>query len=494
MARSSGNRGPRAQAAQAEGGPAIVVPIQGQGLPALPPEQRVFDDYMRDVLDIANVGIRGAIRIQGIQTLSDFVGMEENDIKQITTNIRKPGGTVPRPTEDNPNATVADPGLPIGHVTTRRLEMVRFYINHCVRIQRLPIEPQGMTLQRLTAVALHFKNEEDQPEPELPGKIVKVEDVRTNIEDLDSYLNTALGETFLPLAYLVRKDVELPAVDPGFGLPSFHEEMVARGDHQGTAFQRDNTALWNVISHMTHGNFAWSWVSAHERTRSGRAAYQALKQHYLGESYQARIRSNADAILQKTYYDGARSFSFESYITTLQKAFTDLEASGEAVAEERKVRVLLRGITADGLKAAVAAVYANYQMKDNFERAANYLSEANDTLKSAASAKRNVSAISGSTTNKGNYKNGDKGNKKKKQKYSNFMKYSEWSKLSDAQKDALRKSRNNGGKNSDSKAKQSVQQVVTGVATDVSGDTNASTGDNNQSVGAVMTRRNRGNN
>ena len=138
--------------------------------------------------------------------------------------------------------------------------------------------PGDMTLQRLNAVYLHFKNEKEQPEVELPGKIIKIDDVRTNIEDLDSYLHNAFGETYLPLAYLVRDQVELPP-DQGFGMPSFHEEMVIRGDHRGTAFQRDNVTLWNVICHMTHGGFAWSWVSMYERARNGREAYIALKTH-----------------------------------------------------------------------------------------------------------------------------------------------------------------------------------------------------------------------
>jgi hypothetical protein len=380
--------------------------------------------------------------------------------------------------------------------------MVRYYVNHCARIQRLPVIPADMTLNRLNNVYLHFKNEKEQADPELPGKIVKVDDVRTNIEDLDSYLNNALGETFLPLAYLVRDDVALPLVDPGFGMPSYHEEMVRRGDHEGTAFQRDNIALWNVISHMTHGGFAWNWVSAHERTRNGREAYIALKTHYLGESYQARIKAAADAVLQKTYYDGARSFTFESYITTLQKAFTDLEATGEAVAEERKVRVLLRGVTATNLQSAVQTVTATRHLKASFEAAVNYLSEINDTQKAMASAKRNVSSVA-SASKKTKAKPGDKNKSpKKKQLTTGYMKHNEWWKLTDAQRNEIRQKRQNNANNS-STSNQRIQTVVTGVATDVS-PTEATTVTSNvssvtnsigsQSVGAVMTRRNRGSN
>jgi hypothetical protein len=466
----------------------------------IPPEQQEFDNYLTNVLMINNEALRVAIRNQGLLTFDDLIGMEEDDIKSITSNIRKPGGTLPRPTRQNPNATIPNPGLSVGHVITRRLEIVRYYVNHCARIQRLPVNVNEMTLNRLSNVHQHFKNEKDGSDVELPGKIVKIDDVRTNIEDLDSYLNNALGETYLPLAYLVREDIALPMFDEGFGMPSYHEEMIRRGDHQGAAYQRDNVALWNVISHMTHGGFAWNWVSSYERSRNGRGAYTALKAHYLGESYQARIRSSADAILQKTFYDGTRTFTFESYITMLQKAFTDLEATGEAVAEERKVRVLMRGITASNMQSAIQTVNANRHLKSDYEAAVNYLSETNDTQKSMASAKRNVSAISKTSSQKKGKAN-DSTNKKKRLS-TGFMKHNDWWKLTDAQRNEIRQKRQaNSSNNSNSNSNQRIQTVVTGVATDVSPTeattvtSNTSTITNNsQSVGAVMTRRNRGGN
>jgi hypothetical protein len=218
----------------------------------------------------------------------------------------------------------------------------------------------------------------------------------------------------------------------------------------------------------------------------------------LGESYQARIKAEADAVLQKTYYDGARSFSFESYITTLQKAFTDLEATGEAVAEERKVRVLLRGVTATNLQSAVQTVTATRHLKASFEAAVNYLSEICDTQKSMASAKRNISSVasaSSSKKSKSKFSDRNKG-PKKKQLTTGYMKHNEWWKLSDAQRNEIRQKRQNG-----SNSNQRIQTVVTGSVTDVS-PTEATTVTSNvssvtnsagsQSVGAVMSRRNRG--
>jgi hypothetical protein len=79
-----------------------------------------------------------------------------------------------------------------------------------------------------------------------------------------------------------------------------------------------------VICHITHGGLAWSWVSGFARTLDGRAAYLALKAHYLGNLYHSRIQAACDTTISKNYFDGNRNFTFENYTTTLQKAFTDL--------------------------------------------------------------------------------------------------------------------------------------------------------------------------
>jgi hypothetical protein len=345
-----------------------------------------------------------------------------------------------------------------------------------------------MTIDRLTNI-YKMKEKEETVKKEtidLPGKIVKVDDVRNNIEDLDDYLARKLGASGLPLAYVARDAVAAPAIDPGFGLPSAYEEMIARGDHTQPAYQVDNVEVWNVIRHMTHGGMAWSWVSAHSRTQNGREAYLALKTHYLGESYQNRIKAAADSTLNRTYFDGQRSFTFEQYISTLQKAFTDLESTGEAVAEERKVRLLLRGITAPSMTTGVGIVMSTPALKTNYEAAVNYLAETHDSLKQAASAKRNISSVQKTSTKKGKTKQ-----KVAKKTKSSYYSYKDWWKLTEEQREEVRNKRKEQQNN---RNRQSlVQTVVTGTVTDVStnenvtGDTTPTT--SNQNVGSIMSRR-----
>jgi hypothetical protein len=52
--------------------------------------------------------------------------------------------------------------------------------------------------------------------------------------------------------YVCRDDVALPAVDLGFGLPTYREEMVLRAPHIGQYFQDDNVHVWNIVQNICH--------------------------------------------------------------------------------------------------------------------------------------------------------------------------------------------------------------------------------------------------
>ena len=404
-----------------------------------------INNYFQNVLLIQEQPVRDALNQQGLEGFDDFVSLTDKDIKNICANIRKPGGTIP-----NPNAAVAgqppvisNPGVQIGYVYERRLEMLRYYAYHCTRIQRTFVAAQ-MTLARLQNV-YHLKETEDiQKDEDIkpPTPITKIEDIRNNIEDLDNYLLRKLGETGLPLAYVVREDVALPADDPGFGLPDFTQEMITRGDHATVTFHNDNKEVWNVIRHLTHGGAAWSWVSQYARTCNGRDAYKAIKAHYLGPSYRSRIQAACDALLNKTYFDGNRNFTLESYTTTLQKAFTDLEICEEPVSEQRKVRILLAGITTPALLPAKGIISATPELNDNFERAANFLTEQYDKIKTTSNTRRNISATATNPHSASKKRPDAKGDKDKPvAKKKNFMPHKQWWALTDAQRTKIREER-----------------------------------------------------
>jgi hypothetical protein len=125
--------------------------------------------------------------------------------------------------------------------------------------------------------------------------------IRQVLENIDDYLLRVRGANGIPLLYVVREVSALPAVDAGYGVPTFDAEMIERGRHVGPHFQRDNIALWNIIRHVSHEGPRWSWVNQYQRTCDGRQAYQAMKRHYLGDPFVARLRATADNTMETAF-------------------------------------------------------------------------------------------------------------------------------------------------------------------------------------------------
>jgi hypothetical protein len=362
-----------------------------------------LNNYLDNTIGIHDQATRLSLNGQGLESFDDFLTFTEKEIGEMCTNVRKPGGTIANPAFDPNNivpgipATIPNPGLTLGLGYEKRLKMLRYYIHHLNRIQRTMVPAQA-TLARLTACYRRKEEEDEDEDVELPSKMTRIDKVREVLENIDNYLTQKRGGSGLSLAYVVRDDVNLPAVDPGYGMPTMVDEMISRGPHFGQYYQQDNIDVWQVIRHVTHGGPGWSWVQEFHRTSNGRQAYLAIKTHYLGESYSSRIRSQADNTIENSFYDGkSRSFTFERYCEVLKTAFTDIENTGEAVSETRKVRVLLQGITDPRLITAKSTVIATPALKDTFDNAINFIAqfqvERSSHEGTRGAQQRNVSAL-----------------------------------------------------------------------------------------------------
>jgi hypothetical protein len=216
---------------------------------------------------------------------------------------------------------------------------------------------------------------EEEDTIDLPGKLSSIYKIRQVLEDIDNYHSRVRGSSGVPLLYVVRESAALPAVDPGYGIPTFDDEMINRAPHTGTHYQRDNIAVWNAIRHVTHEGPGWSWVNEFQRSCSGRLAYLATKTHYLGDQLVARLRATADNVLETAFFDGkSRSFTFERYCESLQLAFTDIEGTGETFSESRKLRVFLQGITDTRLSSAKSQVLASPHLQ-TYNSAVNFVAQ-----------------------------------------------------------------------------------------------------------------------
>ena len=151
--------------------------------PAPPTPLEILNDYLQNILLINNQSVRDALNGQGLTSISDFQGLSENDIAEICTNARKPGGTIPNPAYDaaNPVAgiptTIQNPGVLVGHVIEKRLKMLRYYIQHLTKISRT-FDPaaNSASLENLQALYRFKESEEEYDNDiELPERLTVLE-------------------------------------------------------------------------------------------------------------------------------------------------------------------------------------------------------------------------------------------------------------------------------------------------------------------------------
>ena len=360
--------------------------------------------YFEQTLQIDDESVRDALVAEGLNHFDVFITLTDKEIKTICDNCRTPGGTIPNPAYDaanNPNVAqhIRDPGARVGHITYTRLRKLRYYCYALHRVGRTFVRATA-TLARLEACWERFLHEDEYDvEPKLPPKLEKVKDVWLMIENLTDHFAQKHGGHKAPLSYVIREDDDIPAVadDEPFGEPSHDEELERRLPHTGMIYKADNTAVWGVIRQVTNGGPAWPWVQSHARSQNGRAAFLALRAHYLGSASQNCIKLKADADLETAFFDNNRNFTHEDYCQLIIRAINDLREANEEMPVSKQVRIYLNGIKDSRLAATKHVALGLPAVTESLEACMSYMSQQIAMLESyAASGKqRRIAGVSG---------------------------------------------------------------------------------------------------
>jgi hypothetical protein len=121
----------------------------------------------------------------------------------------------------------------------------------------------------------------------------------------------------------------------------------------------------------------------------------SLVNHFEGEAQRDRVKDNAYATIAAAHYYGERKkFTFETYITIHQDAYSDLEQYGEIISEENRVRDLLYNIkdTSPAANAAKGTILATPNLRSNFSSAVAHLTTALQLGQSLQQETRNISS------------------------------------------------------------------------------------------------------
>jgi hypothetical protein len=352
------------------------------------------------------VAIRDALVVQGVETITGLLGMDDDDVDDLCSNIRKPGGMMPNPARNtNPRAPAFVPnlGTAVGRIHQERLKQIAYYYSYLNIVNRT-FDPQHATVEELVRLWEYKKNLEGikeskkDGEDKYPEKFTNSKSSREFIESVENWIDDHYGVKDIPLAYVIREDDEVPDDDNDplpLGQDTFDDELIRRASHSGELWAANNAKVWQMIRHVTHGTDAWAFVKSFARAQNGREAYYALKTHYMGADFVNKVKLNADAQLETLHWNGrARNFTWDKFVSRLTSAFADLAENGEEKSESEKVRKLLRAITDPTLSVAKAVIQGDRRYAEDYQAACAYLAGQLSSAEAMnANNKRNVSQV-----------------------------------------------------------------------------------------------------
>ena len=109
----------------------------------------------------------------------------------------------------------------------------------------------------------------------------------------------------IPLAYIMRKDEEVPAVSPPLQARQPHSEahgsiegeMIAQASHTHAMFRDDNVAVYYALEEATCSTSYAALIKPFQRTKNGHSALLALTNQYAGnDEWEAEIRKQDDLL------------------------------------------------------------------------------------------------------------------------------------------------------------------------------------------------------
>ena len=336
--------------------------------------------------------VNGGLMAEGIATVDDLEEFQDEDIKAVQDNLRKPAGTVPDPS--NPGQRMGAPSYVLGAKSVKRLKIAAAAVRYYQTIGR---ETSAANMH-FTNVLKNFgeqweaiKQKEEDDEPDVP-KITRTLPIVRWTESFEDFLHQIIGSRHISLAYLVRETVEAATPAPPLlnNRSYSHEhgsvmgELIARATHDHTKYKDDNQKLYSFLEEATRSTQYASSIRPFSRAKNGREAYLALKRQYAGrDKWQAEIKKQENFIHTRVW-KGTSNFTLESFITQHRAAHVSLERCAQSVPhqipnERTRVIHLLDAIQCGdaALQAAIAHIKSQADdpagLGSNFEEAAAYL-------------------------------------------------------------------------------------------------------------------------
>ena len=408
------------------------------------------------------------ILMDGITTVGDLIDFDEATFKQVAENLRRPPGRMPDPTIGQVGgapigSTIAIPPFVFGAKSQARLmvaaDLVRFYdtIGRDPTANCLRWEPVMRNFGQQWKASKEAK-EETQPDVPTIGNKSSLSVIRW-IEAFRDHTLRCYGARNIPLLYVIRENVNVPAICPARAQDqpyteehgSIIDDLVARASHTHGLFRQDNSSLYFMLEVATRGTNYSDSIKPFTMARDGRAAFLAIVAQYAGkDKWDAEIKKH-DLMLHTRKWKSNQNFTLEKFVALHRSAWMSLQNCAAHVevqlpTQYTRVGYILDAIeTSDAeLQAAMANVKSDTVVggkRGDFEAAVAYLLPADPVAKSKVAAqqsgKRAQAEISDTTTAEVS-DFGSKASIGKTGVHLRYYKPDEYNKLNKAQKQELR--------------------------------------------------------
>ena len=434
--------------------------------------------------------VNGGLMAEGITNVMDLEEFNDEDIKSVQENLRKPAGTIVDP--DDENERIARPSYVLGAKSVKRLKIAASAVRYYITVGR-----------EITAENMHFQNvlknfgerwgaiiqKGKMDEPDVP-KITRALPIVRWTESFEDFLHQVQGSRHIALAYLIREDA-VPR-DPAPPLlnhrcysaehKSVMGELIARANHDHTMYTDDNQKLYSFLEEATRTTQYASSIRPFSRSKDGREAYLSIKRQYAGkDKWQAEIKKQENFIHTRVW-KGNSNFTLESFITQHRAAHVSLQRCAQAVPhqipnERTRVIHLTDAIQCSDapLQAAIAHIKSQSDdpggMANNFEEAAAYLLQFCPVSKKrkATSSERNYNVSSVTPLDSdGQTNKKKKPNKGKTGVELRYYKPNEYRKLAPAQIEELREWRKEKGLVKNKSKNSNVRDQVVAAIKEIS--------------------------
>lgn len=420
--------------------------------------------YLRTVIGLG-VNAEGTARAnaiidEGLNDLDDLHELADDDgVKTLCANVRKPAGTIAQPgwVAPNPNPNnlqapmIPRPGQTIPAMCEQRLSLAAYAAKIYHSIGR-DINGNTLSRRRLTSFKSHKDMVNNHNEPESLPDISKTFTVMKYLDQIPTHLREMLGVANVPLAYIIRETVETPNPLPALiadrpwsgGKTSVMDELIAHFPHNGPAYEADNAQVFSLLAAALSGTSAMASITRYQRARNGRQAYLDLVTHNLGSAKWEKTVEAAENVLSSRVWNGKNSrYPLKIHIARHREAYNDLVRASHQITyappnETSRVRYLLSSIqTSDPtLCSAKTTILADPAKKDDFEIASDFIMTVAPAPKPQQGRSQRIAALRTTRNKRGKIKTGPKTGVEVR-----FYRRGEWSKLSKEEQDEVREIR-----------------------------------------------------